>query len=333
MGRNSNEEFYGAGVPNSYLTPDQRIDEQNHLVAADLASRSRPVDNPLIQSTSVLGQPSAVAAPPPDVSSNPLVPPPVPLSTMGTDQRIAWQQLNSDQLAKQTANDSAMLEQEIKRRADTHRAEELRQSKELISKSADLDPTDLKGYTIARAKLAREFPIGAGSDEVTRALAPLDAVHNKVAEADAWYQKQLQNQTFTQDQQRVVEARKQAEALGPDAISRFFQLQKDKGNEVAIQDVMEQGAVIKQANLVAQLQKAGMSPEEIAKTYHGGATGEPFLYGAAEAEAKVRVPPGMERQRATNVFNTLYKLRKDADDGTDPEKWTPAMAGFSRLDR
>ena len=190
MGRNSNEEFYGAGVPNSYLTPDQRIDEQNHLVAADLASRSRPVDNPLIQSSSVLGQPSAVAAPPPDVSSNPLVPPPVPLSTMGTDQRIAWQQFNDDQLKRQTDHNAALLDQEIKRREDARKLEEQRQTLAIIAGTDELDPTDLKNYPILRAKLAHGNAAGAGSLEAQRALAPLDELYKQTLGYHQWLKKE-----------------------------------------------------------------------------------------------------------------------------------------------
>lgn len=333
MGRGDNEVFYGAGAPGSYLTPYQRDVQDNDLFQARLEARSGrapAADNPLIQSSSVLGQPAQQVVPVPvDVSSNPLVPPPVPLSTMGTDQRIAWQQLNADALAKQAAHDKALIDQQIAQRQNEHGAEVLKQSRALIEESASLDPTDIKNYPLARAAIARKYPVGAGSDDVKAYFAPLDEIHKQTAGYDLWLKKEQEGQRQTTDQQRLVEARKQAEELGPEAIAKFFQLQKDKGNETAIQNVMEQGAVIKQANLVAQLQKAGMSPEEIASAYHGGATGKPFLYGAAEAEAKVRVPPGMESKRWADILGTLARQRTDARfDPTDTEpnpKWTPAQ--------
>src|SRR4029077_4968922 len=105
------EEFLGAGAPGSYLTPYQRRLEQDRMQDADLAWRSQPLvdtSNPLLTAGGGgMGVTEAPAAVPPSATGgrNPLVAPPMPLSTMSTDQRIAWQAMNADALKLQTDTD------------------------------------------------------------------------------------------------------------------------------------------------------------------------------------------------------------------------------------
>jgi len=316
------EEFLGAGAPGSYLTPYQRRLEMDRMAGADLDWRSQPlVDTPnplLVTSGGGMGVTEAPAAAPPSTTGgrNPLVAPPVPMSTMSTDQRIAWQAMNADALKQQTDTDRSLLEQEISRREETHKAEMLRQSKELIARSVELDPTDLKGYPLARAKLARDYPIGAGTPETQRALQPLDDIHKQASGYDTWYKKEEEKQNQTQAEQRRNEALKQAQALGPEATARFFNRQKAGGDEAAIQGVLSEADEERQANLRIQLKNTGMTDEEITAKYGGG--GAPFHYPAAEAEAKVRIPPGQEAQRYSVIMGSLQKLREAS--GYDPKK-------------
>ena len=112
-------------------------------------------------------------------------------------------------------------------------------------------------------------------------------------------------------------------------MSSFLQQEKNEGSGAAVEGVMREAGEQRQANIVAQLKRAGMSDQDIAANYRGGATGEPFLYGAAEAEAKVRVPPGLERKRDADTLTTWMSARTKAKyDPADEEpnpNWSKAQ--------
>jgi hypothetical protein len=251
---------------------------------------------------------------------NPLLQPAFPIASMSPERQQRWMDVTQQAQTNQAAIDKAAMDMEISRREQAHKDEVRRQSLELINRSNELDPADLKGYPIARAKLARDFALGAGSEEVQRALKPLDDAFSAGRSLDTDYQKQLNAQVRLEENKRLDDARKTAIDLGPDQLADFFNTQKNEGTEAAIQKVTQAAAGVKQSNLIAQLKNAGLTEEQIQEKYGGGTTGEPFKYAAAEYEAKQKVNPKLDHDRAVATFLQLQKQR-DLD-GTDPEKWT-----------
>ena len=232
-----------------------------------------PVPNPLMDTGSTAIAPTALAEPGVSPARNPLVQPAFPLSTMTPERQLRWQEVTQDAQTKQAALDQAAMDAEIKRREDAHKQEIIRQAKEMIDRSTELDPADLKGYPLARAKLARDFPIGAGTTEVERALKPLDEIHKQALGYENWYQKEFEKQGQTEAQKRLDDARKQVAEQGPDAIADFALTQQREGTEAAIQKVTQAASAAEQANIVAQLQNAGLTEDQIKQKYTDPATG------------------------------------------------------------
>ena len=307
------------------LSPFQQTIENANLsrVYVPTAPLVAPASNPLLSSPSddsslqpVTAAPSASS----QATSNPLVQPPFPVATMGTDQRLRWQEISQQAQQRQDAINKAAIDAEISRREEAHKAEIIQQTKGMIDRSAELDPSDLEGYPLARIKLARDFPLAAGTPEVQRGLAPLDDLHKQASGYETWYKKEAEKLSSTQGQDRLKDAKKTAADLGPDYLARFSQTQKDKGVEAAIDEVNATSGKAKQDDLIAQLKNSGLTEQQIQERYGGGTTGQPFRFGAAEFEAKQKVDPKADHNRAVATFLQLQKQR-DLD-GLDPAKWT-----------
>jgi hypothetical protein len=304
MGRGDNDDDLFGGLYSPY---------QRQILAtqrADAVMAGPPAPNPLNTTSTI--QPTATVEPSAPPVPNPLIQPAFPLSTMSPERQLRWQETAQQAQKAQADLNATLMAQEISRREEAHKAEIIRQSKELIDRSSELDPSDLKGYPLARAKLARDYPIGAGSEEVKRALAPLDEIHKQASGYETWYQKEAEKQGQTEQQKRLDDARKVVNELGPDAIADFYQTQKNEGTEAAIEKVTKVAGDIKQSNLIAQLKNAGLTEEQIQAKYRGGTTGEPFKYAAAEFEAKTKVNPELDYNRATANLLALQKQRQEA---------------------
>jgi hypothetical protein len=304
MGRGDNDDDLYGGLYSPY---------QRQILAtqrADAVMAGPPAPNPLNATSTI--QPTATVEPGAPPVPNPLIQPAFPLSTMSPERQFRWQEATQQAQKAQADLNATLMAQEISRREEAHKAEIIRQSKELIDRSSELDPSDLKGYPLARAKLARDYPIGAGSLEVQRALAPLDEIHKQASGYETWYQKEAEKQGQTEQQKRLDDARKVVNELGPDAIADFYQTQKNEGTEAAIEKVTKVAGDIKQSNLIAQLKNAGLTEEQIQTKYRGGTTGEPFKYAAAEFEAKTKVSPEADYNRGVATLLQLQKQRQEA---------------------
>ena len=296
-------------MASDYLTPYQELLESTRL--GDRALEASLATNPLAQrDKAILAGASApvVAAPIETGVPNPLIGPPVPLSAMPIEKQMAWQDYRDETVKRQLAERGAILDQQAARREQEQKIKGDEQANELIARTPELDPSDVKNYPLLRAKLVRDLSAGSTTERAKNALAPLDAAYTTALSAHTQYKQAEEAAQRAEQKSRLDIARASANERGPEALSQFVEREKTDP-EGAIAQELQGGAKTQQRDLEAQLISAGMSQEEVARRFQ---TPTGFMYGPAKAELKAARTPQQEITDARAVI-TAYGKRIGPD--------------------
>ena len=308
-----------------YLTPYDELIEATNLGERTLtAARAQ---NPLYQRDAAIlsGAPAPEVPVASTAGPNPLSPP-VPLSTMGTEQRIAWQQLQDTQRAQQAALEKTMLDTEVTRTERELKDEERRQSIALIAEAPKLKEAvtkgDLDGYLTLKADFVSRYPVGSGSIEAQRAFKSFDDVIARKTSVEDEVKKAATARSEATRQRRIDAGYKDAEKQGADVLREYAAI-IDKDPVKGPDDANKYLAVVQQRNITQGLRDAGLSDQDIVQRYGGGQTGRPFDYQAASQGPKSRAFLATERNRAGSEVLALDKQRKGYDP-TAPDPYANA---------
>ena len=132
-----------------------------------------------------------------------------------------------------------IVDAEIAKRDALHKAETIAQVKSILTRTPELDPTDLKNYPLVRARLMRDNPLGAMSDEAQKALEQFDKSYESAVALENQYKKADENSRLAEGRADLKTIRKMAEDMGPEATAAYFSDLETGGPDAAIKGVTE----------------------------------------------------------------------------------------------
>lgn len=234
---------------------------------------------------------------------------------------------------KQLANEVNIRSAEFKQKADAmdykYKLSEIDQSEKYLSRVPELDPNH-PDYPIHKAKLDREFPIGALNPEVQRKLGLLDQTYTGITQNERLLNRQKQLQDEADMNRQVSQGREMAAKFGGTAgVAQYEELlAKDQKNPIgalaAFTDAQEKQSRLSQLTELLTSPDGKVDTNRMAKFYtptvgpDGKAT--PVL-DTRRVDSFIKTFP--TASQASQASAAREKMRANHL-GETPDKWDPA---------